>query len=449
MLDTPGHVTLEHLTARLFGWQDGLGPLYLRLAEALRVLAETGAVTTGTRLPSERALAAALNVSRNTVTAAYRQLRDTGWLIGHQGAAPRVGATTRVLGNDTVPADALAELFTDEQRPRLDLTIASPRPAPAVLDALTRSPVLMPDSATQGGGYYPAGHPVLLQAIAHKLRKDGINAHPEEIVVTNGAQQALTLVAEALHRPRRPAAVEAVTYPGIIDAIRQRGRSQLVTLPVDQDGLRVDAAVRLIRATTPAAAYLTTFQNPTGHSISRTDREMLLAATEATKTPIVEDRVLADLPLNGQAPPTPLAALRPNAAVTTIGSISKVLWGGLRIGWIHTIARSRCTYALAGALSISVAPPRCSSPQLGCSSTVTTTLECGGFDSCETRWPHSPMRSRPLVWIGSTSNPPEAQTSGSDYHTPPPAPSPTAQPATVSPSQPAVRSPSPPARPAT
>jgi DNA-binding transcriptional MocR family regulator len=118
MLGTPGHVTLEHLTARLFGWQDGPGSLYLRLAEALRVLAETGAVTTGTRLPCERALAAALNFSRNTITAAYRQLRDTGWLIGHQGAAPRVGATTRVLGNDTVPADPLAELFTDVSDPR-------------------------------------------------------------------------------------------------------------------------------------------------------------------------------------------------------------------------------------------------------------------------------------------------------------------------------------------
>lgn len=324
-------VTVAHLTARLFGWQDGPGPLYLRLAEALRVLAETGTVTTGARLPSERALAAALNVSRNTVTAAYRELRDTGWLVGHRGAAPRVGATTRVL--DTAPADPLACLFT-EQRPRLDLTIAGPRPAPAVLDALASAALLMPESAAQDSGYHPAGHSVLLDAIAARLRGDGIDAHPEEIVVTNGAQQALSLVAEALHRPRRPAAVEAVTYPGVIDAIRQRGRSQLVTLPVDQDGLVVDAAARLIRATTPAAAYLTTFQNPTGQSISDTDR--LLAATEAANTTVVEDRVLADLPLDGQPSPTPLAALCPNATVVTIGSVAKVLWGGLRIGWIHT-----------------------------------------------------------------------------------------------------------------
>jgi DNA-binding transcriptional MocR family regulator len=329
-------VTLEHLKARLHGWQDGPGPLYLRLAEALRALAETATVTTGTQLPSERALAATLNVSRNTVTAAYSQLRDSGWLIGHRGAAPRVGATTRVPGDENAPADPLAELFTTGQRPRLDLTIASPSAAPAVLDALARPQVLLPDSAVHDAGYYPAGHPILLDAIAHKLRRDGIDAHPEEIIVTNGAQQALALTAEALHRPRRPVALEAVTYPGVIDTVRRRGRGQFVALPVGDTGLRVDVAARLIRATTPAAAYLTTFQNPTGCAMSTAEADVLLTAVGSAGTPVVEDRSLADLPLNGQDPPTPLAALGPTTAVVTIGSLSKVFWGGLRIGWIHT-----------------------------------------------------------------------------------------------------------------
>jgi hypothetical protein len=75
----------------------------------------------------------------------------------------------------------------------------------------------------------------------HKLRRDGNDAHPEEIIVTNGAQRALALTAEALHRPRRPAALEAVTYPGVIDTVRQRGCGQLVALPADDTGLRVDA----------------------------------------------------------------------------------------------------------------------------------------------------------------------------------------------------------------
>ncbi|GAB3651685.1 aminotransferase-like domain-containing protein [Glycomyces tarimensis] len=336
MSDRPAHLSVRHLTARLYGWQDGPGPRYMRLAAALRELVDTGALTQGTRLPSERALAAALEVSRNTVTAAYRQLRDAGWLIGRRGAAPQVGAATHLSGGDTASADPLADLFGDGPRPRLDLTIASPPPAPAVLAALAQLPDLMPETACSEGGFYPAGHPVLLDAIAHKLRGDGIDAHPEEIVVTGGAQQALALVAEALHRPRRPVAIEAATFPGLIDAIRRRGRQRLVTLPVDDDGLRADAAARLIRATAPAAAYLTSYQNPTGRSISARGKEALLEAAAASRTPIVEDRALADLPLDGEAAPAPLAALSTDAAVTTIGSVSKVLWGGLRIGWVHT-----------------------------------------------------------------------------------------------------------------
>ncbi|GAB4005823.1 hypothetical protein GCM10029992_54800 [Glycomyces albus] len=116
MSHPPARLSTEHLAARLHGWHHGPGPRYVRLAEALRELVDTGAVTQGTRLPSERALAAALQVSRNTVTAAYRQLRDAGWLVGRQGAAPQVGATMHLNG-DAVSADPLADLFGDGPRP--------------------------------------------------------------------------------------------------------------------------------------------------------------------------------------------------------------------------------------------------------------------------------------------------------------------------------------------
>ncbi|GAA3604510.1 PLP-dependent aminotransferase family protein [Nonomuraea rosea] len=330
-------MTLEHLTALLAGWQDGAGPLYLRLAGALRVLAERGTVCTGIRLPSERALAAALHVSRNTVTTAYGRLRDDGWLVGGRGTVARVGAVApRTPGGDETPDDPLAGLFPPGRAPRLDLTLADPDAAPAVLDGLAQPRLLLPSPAAHASGYHPAGHPVLLEAIARKLRGDGIDAHPEEIVVTNGAQQALALAAEVLYRPRRPFAVEAVTYPGIIDAVRRRGRGQLIALPVEDSGLEAEAAARLIRATSPAAVFLTAFHNPTGYAVDRNGADALLTAAQTAGSAIVEDRVLADLPLDGQGPPVPLAALRPGTAVLTVGSLSKVFWGGLRIGWIHT-----------------------------------------------------------------------------------------------------------------
>ncbi|NUS04906.1 MAG: PLP-dependent aminotransferase family protein [Nonomuraea sp.] len=326
-------MTVDHLAARLSGWQESSGPLYVRLAGALRTLAETGTLSTGARLPSERALAEGVHVSRTTVSAAYARLRDDGWLVGRRGAAPRVG-TARPGAGEGTPADPLADLFLGGERPRFDLTLAGPAAAPAVREALARPELLLPEGSDSG--YRPGGLPALAEAIARKLRADGIAACPEEIVVTNGAQQALALAAEALRGPRRPVALEAVTYPGIIDAVRRHDRGHLVALPVEEAGLDVEAAARLIRATSPAAVYLTTFQNPTGRALGPQEADVLLAAAEAAGTPVVEDRVLADLPLDGGRAPVPLAALRPGTAVVTVGSLSKVFWGGLRIGWIHT-----------------------------------------------------------------------------------------------------------------
>ncbi|NUT39626.1 MAG: winged helix-turn-helix transcriptional regulator, partial [Thermoactinospora sp.] len=128
-------MTVDHLAARLSGWQEGSGPLYVRLAGALRTLAETGTLSTGARLPSERALAEGVHVSRTTVSAAYARLRDDGWLVGRRGAAPRVGAARPGAGEGT-PADPLADLFRGGERPRFDLTLAGPAAAPAVREAL-------------------------------------------------------------------------------------------------------------------------------------------------------------------------------------------------------------------------------------------------------------------------------------------------------------------------
>ncbi len=324
---------VQHLVAGLQDWEDGPGPLSVRLADALCGLVQTGALATGDSLPSERALAQTLGVSRNTVTAAYSRLSDAGWLVLRRGAVPRVGAATGVAADNP-----LAELFGSRGRVMLDLTIASPAAAPSVLALLARPATLLPglDELTAGTGYHPAGHPDLLRAVARKLQQDGIDAHPDEIVITNGAQQALSLVADALHRPQRPVAVEALTYPGVLDVVTRRARDRLVALPVNGTEPRGDAAARLIRAAAPAVAYLTNFHNPTGAALDLPAAQTLLAAASTAGTPLVEDRTLADLSLRDDSIPPPLASLDSSAAVVTIGSLSKLFWGGLRIGWIHT-----------------------------------------------------------------------------------------------------------------
>jgi len=100
-------------------------------------------------------------------------------------------------------------------------------------------------------------------------------------------------------------------------------------------GLDVTASAKLLRAARPEVAYLSTFQNPTGTALEPEAALAFIAAADECGTTIIDDRIMADLPLDGVKRP-PLAALRPDSCIITIGGLSKVFWGGLRIGWLHT-----------------------------------------------------------------------------------------------------------------
>ena len=127
--------TAEQLTDVLDHWQTGTGPLYVQLANAIVSLAESGSLDHGTRMPSERALADHLHLSRNTVTAAYQRLRDAGWLEVRPGAAPTLGVSSRgVLGLS--PQERFAQILTGQVQPLVAFNTASPPPAPIVKTAL-------------------------------------------------------------------------------------------------------------------------------------------------------------------------------------------------------------------------------------------------------------------------------------------------------------------------
>ncbi|MGC4175613.1 PLP-dependent aminotransferase family protein [Demequina sp.] len=325
--------TADQLAAVLDHWQSGTGPLYQQLAGAIVSLAESGSLEYGTRLPSERSLAECLHLSRNTVTAAYQQLRDEEWLDVRPGAAPTLGSRSRGI-EGLSPQDRFSRILNAGPGPIVGLSGACPPPAPVVMDALRNPGPDLDSMVLSGNGYASLGDPTLIDAIVGLLRRDGIPARPDEIVVTAGGQQAVWLAVTALAGPSSPVAVEAATYPGVFDAISASG-SRTLGLPMGVNGLDVTASAKLLRAARPDVAYLSTFQNPTGTALEPEAALALLAAAEETGTTIIDDRIMADLPLDGVKRP-PLAALRPNANIITIGGLSKVFWGGLRIGWLHT-----------------------------------------------------------------------------------------------------------------
>lgn len=156
---------------------------------------------------------------------------------------------------------------------------------------------------------------------------------PEQVLVTTGAQQALSLLARLLVVPGDRVLVEAPTYAGALEAFREaaaRFRSVPVRAP---EGLDAGAFVHALHRYRPALGYVVaTYQNPTGTVLPALARRRIAEAAAELDVPLVEDETLADLGLAGSAPP-PLAAYC--AGVLTVGSLSKLVWGGLRVGWLR------------------------------------------------------------------------------------------------------------------
>ncbi|MEU7215950.1 PLP-dependent aminotransferase family protein [Nocardia iowensis] len=336
-----------NVAERLGRWSAGRGALYALLAARLRCLIDDGELPPGTPLPPDRVLASTLAVGRSTVVAAYDLLQSEGRIVRRQGSG------TRVAGHPpTRPVDTTsAPVFLDLLEPRPDviaLACAAPDTPPVELTECYAR--ILPELAATIGdiGYYPTGHPRLRHAIAEYYRSRGVPTAFEQVMVTTGGQQALSLLARGLLQPGDHVLMESPSSPPALEAFRAEA-AVVQGLPPGLPGFA--AAVREHR---PALAYvIPTFQNPTGSVLAPLARRRLAETAAAAGVPLVEDEVLAELGFPGFSTPPPLAAH--SAAVITVGSLSKTVWGGLRIGWIRAaapiiarLARIRAVHDLGG-----------------------------------------------------------------------------------------------------
>ena len=325
--------------ARLLGsWRpaDQRG-LASALTERVRLLILDGRLPLGTRIPAERELAGALDVSRTTVAAAYEALRADGFLESRRGS----GSWTRVPGptGGTTPETPFSPLTGG------GLTDLAHAALPAPTDAIRRAAaaaVTELDGQIGGHGYTLAGIPVMREAVARRFTERGVPTSPDQVLVTSGAQHAIALVLTLLAGPGDRVLVEHPTYPNALDAIRGRG-ARPVPVPLGPDGREpawdLDLLTATVRDTRPALCYLVPdFHNPTGAVMPPEVRAGVVELARRTRTPLVVDETLTELPLDVPAP-EPVARHAPDSPLLiTIGSASKVFWGGLRIGWIRTSA---------------------------------------------------------------------------------------------------------------
>ncbi|MEU2391372.1 PLP-dependent aminotransferase family protein [Streptomyces sp. NPDC007369] len=326
-------ITLDDLVARLGRWSAGRGPLYLLLAARLRQLADEGLLQPGAPLPPDRRLAAALAVGRTTVVSAYETLRREGRLIRRQGSGTRVAPAVLAPAEPRV-AETSNPMFLHLLDPSghdgvILLSCAAPVGPPPGLAEAYRGIVLPSEDL----GYHPAGLPALREAVARRYGRRGVPTSAAQVLVTTGAQQAIALLTRLLLAPGDGVLVEAPTYPGALDLFRE---AAAVPYPVrvGPDGLDVTEAVRVMERHRPALAYvMPRFQNPTGAVLPPLVGRRLVEAAEAYGVPLVEDEVLSDLGFGGVPEQPPLSSF--GSGVIAVGSLSKAVWGGLRIGWVR------------------------------------------------------------------------------------------------------------------
>ncbi|HET7341633.1 MAG TPA: PLP-dependent aminotransferase family protein, partial [Methylomirabilota bacterium] len=332
-------------------------PLARQIQTHLERLIGEGLLAPGVKLPATRELAGRLRVNRATVALAYAELVATGLAHAHVGqgtfvAGPLAGralpppARPAPIDWDALLSRAARIAAADEERLRrlgagngagAAISFAGGMPDSALFptDAFRRvlNQVVREDGAallqySPVGGYAP-----LRRYLAGYLLRFGVEARAEEILIVNGAQQGFNLIARTLLDPGDAVAIEQPTYTGALQGFRAAGAR---LLPVDWDaaGPRPDVFERLCERQGPKLFYCQSgAQNPTGLTLEPEAGRRLVAAATRHQVPIVEDGFDGGLHY-GPRPGTPLKAADRAGIVIHIGTFSRILFPGLRLGWL-------------------------------------------------------------------------------------------------------------------
>ncbi len=317
--------------ATLLGeWRTTGGTLSISLATALAHLIESGRLLNGDRLPPQRVLASSLDVNRGTVTTAYEILAGRGYVTAEVGRGSTINAVNK---RNLRPGSNRAEQGVTDSA--IDLSTQSLPATTELVSALDRvtENALRPYLETDG--HYPLGLPVLRSAVARHLTTSGVETTADQILITNGAQQAVWLATFALVGRDDTVLVEDPTYRGTLAALETARPTVRVVgySPFD------DASPISSRLHASALYCQSSVHSPTG-IVTSPDRATDLAHyAEKQGAYVIDDRSAADLVYDDRTRPPDLSGYVDPARLVTIGTTSKLFWGGLRIGWIRSDPR--------------------------------------------------------------------------------------------------------------
>ncbi|MBV9611101.1 MAG: PLP-dependent aminotransferase family protein [Acidobacteriaceae bacterium] len=316
-------------------------PLYKQLAEAIATGIQTGALENGARLPATRELAGQLGLNRTTVSAAYGVLESEGLIRGHVGRGSFVVA--RVVKEMPARTDwdaILSPAGSPLRAPVQDVAIsfANSRPAAdafplAQIRELAKQVIDGPEAPEilQLGsphGYGPLRRYLLEQAVARGIARAG-----DDLMITNGCQQALDLLARLFASEGESVVVEDPEYHGLVRVFSRVG-ANLIPVAVDASGMDMERLEEAVQRHRPRMLLVTpSFQNPTGSTLSLERRKRIGQLAERWGLVLVESDIYSELRYVGKALP-PVKALDETGNAILLGSYSKVSFPGLRVGWV-------------------------------------------------------------------------------------------------------------------
>jgi len=339
-------------------------PIYAQLRDQLRALVRIGQLLPGDRIPPSRELAARLGVHRTTVANAYAELESEGLIRGHVGRGTFICGQAANPHHQPPPAPSASPaigpaktngggvrwdgLFAEERGEELLDRLLPPAARNAISFTVARPPEnLFPvdefrhccNAVLRHRGREilqlgpTDGYPPLREVLGDWLRADGIVGPHDQILVTDGCQQGLDLLARVFLRPGDTVLLENPTYPGALAAFSSR-HVRAIGIPV-RPGAGVDPEAigfALERNRVKLMVLMPDFQNPTGTRLALADRRRLLDLAERYRVPVVEDHIYARLRFGGEPIPS-LKALDRAGIVIQIDSLSKLAFPGLRVGW--------------------------------------------------------------------------------------------------------------------
>jgi 2-aminoadipate transaminase len=321
--------------------QDTDVPLYRQLFEQMALKIRSGVWPCGERLPATRELAGQLGLNRTTISAAYELLESEGLITGQVGRGSFVTGDRAGAGGVNWNAllergDGLAAGHSNVAG-RAVISFATSRPSRALfpLDEFRAScsTVLargdLADILQLGS---PSGYEPLRRYLLEDARRQGAAALGDDLLITNGCQQALDLIGRTLLRPGDTVAVEEPIYTGLKSLLSGMG-AQLVGIPVGPDGIEVAHLERVLERERPRFLVVTSnFQNPTGATLPLAARRALLEAARAARVPVIENDAYGELRYRGDPLPS-LKQLDEHGGTVLLRSFSKVSFPGLRVGW--------------------------------------------------------------------------------------------------------------------